>query len=80
VTVGYVEGLETAPGGWNDTWGQAEEAVAAAMTAASSAQRDAARFIHENGADVVSGHSDVGEVVGADRGRDLDPYPDASVV
>jgi hypothetical protein len=73
-----VAGLEEAPGGWNDTWRQAQAALVAAMQAAQSAQSDAHRFITENGADVVSGHADVGEVANADRGRDLDPYQDAS--
>jgi hypothetical protein len=76
--VGYVAGLETAPGGWDDTWKQAQEALAAAMQAARAAQRDAQRFITENGQDVLAGHADVGEVHNADRRRDLDPYPDAS--
>jgi hypothetical protein len=77
--MGFVEGLADAPGGVNDTVKQAQAALAEAMAAAASAQSDAARFVTENGADVISGHADVGEVTNADRGRDPDYFgPDAS--
>jgi hypothetical protein len=77
--VGFIENMSAAPGGLDDSRRQAEEALAAAMQAASSAQSDAGRFIRENGADVLSGHPDVGEVHNADRGRDPDYFgPDAS--
>ena len=72
----YVEGQEEP---LLETMAAAREAYAAAMAAAASAQSDAARFVRENGAEVVSGHADVGEVTNSDRGRDPDYFgPDAS--
>jgi hypothetical protein len=72
---------QDAPGGIADTERQAREAYVAAMQASTSNQTDAARFITENGQDVLGGHAPVGEVSVADIGRDPDEFgPDASDV
>jgi len=55
----YLDSSEAAK---TETERQTESAHSSAMARAASAQREAGRFITENGHEVVSGHADVGYV------------------
>jgi hypothetical protein len=70
----YIEGMSSAPGGIDDTAAQVRAGLAASTAAADSAQQDAARYIVEHGAQVIDGHSPVGQVeqhyIGVDSDAD----------
>ena len=51
---------EGAPGGPNETSAAVQAGTASSEQVAARQQADAARFIRENGHDVVAGHADVG--------------------
>ncbi len=51
---------QDAPGGLAETAAAVQAGVSSAEGAAAALQADAGRFIRENGAEVVSGHADVG--------------------
>jgi hypothetical protein len=51
---------QDAPGGLAETAAAVQAGVQAAQRVSDARQADAARFIRENGYEVVSGHADVG--------------------